>query len=141
MSCTPEEREFVSRHVAEFTKRHWKKLNQVFPAPELEDTIKESGNTDLIEAAAYLDHLDSELEALENKRRVAIQDFENAFASVVDSLMCNACTAHSKTLQEKQESFDYQIRTAIGLVELVSSEDAYEILENCRRDIEDLGKD
>jgi hypothetical protein len=140
MECTPEARSFVAQHVGVFIKRHWRKLNQVFPAPELETTIKESGNTELLEAVAYLDNLDAELNALEKMRDEAIQDFKNAFGETVDSLMCDACTEHSKLLEEKQTAFEYKVRTAIGLVELVSPKKAYEVLESCRSQIEDLGK-
>lgn len=140
MSCEPSQRAFVAQHVAEFSKRHWKKLNQVFPAPELEATITESGNAELIKAVAYLDNLDAELDALETKRYKAIQDFDDEFGPVVDSLMCDAYTKHRKLLEEKQTAFEYTVKTAIGLVELVSPKRAYEVLESCRSTIEDLGK-
>ena len=136
MDCKQREKEFVARHVDIFIKRHWKKINEVSQRKTLETIIKESGNTDIIKAAANVEAIEEEIKVLQHKLKEAIEGFKQAYGTVYNNLICDAETARSKFLQEKQEKFEYNIRRAIGLVELVSSERAYEVLEDCRADIE-----
>lgn len=139
--CTEEQRDFVNRHVKVFSDRHRAKLGHAFPMKTPEAIIQESGNAELIEAVTRFNLLEDELTTLQNRMAEAAEKFNKEFGPTVDQLVKDADMTRVTELQEKQDAFDYRLRTAIGLVELVSPERAYEVLEQCRQEIEQLGKE
>jgi len=139
--CTEEQRTFVHRHVGVFSDRHRVKLDQVFPVKTTKAIIQESNNRSLILAATRINNLEEGLVDLRNKLNEAIDEFNGTFGATLNQLVHDSMTTRAVELQKKQDEFDYKLRMAIGLVDLVSPDRAYDVLESCRRQIENLGKE
>ena len=139
MTTTMEAKAFVNQHVTAFIAQHREKLNELYPDNKsLRELMQELGYQHIVDAMEDLGAMDVEIEALIAKQVKAIQDFNTHYASIIHDAMKEDDRAHSAFLQKKQEKFEHKIRAAYGLVELVSTERAYEVLENCRQQIRDM---
>ena len=138
MAPTLEARAFVNRHVETFIVRHLKKLNELYPDKPLYELLQDLGEQHIVDAMKDIDAMYVEIEALIAKQIKATKDLNAQYASTIHDAMKEADRARSAFLQEKQKEFEHKIRGAYGLVELVGSEEAYRLLEDCRNQIRDM---
>lgn len=129
---------YVESMVQTLINRHYKRLQEITPALIPEDIIRASGIPGI---AAALDEREKLMEAV-HKAEDAFDEASRAFAldyhEQIGALEEEHESARTNAMIEKQRNFEFRIRKAIGLVELVSSVDAFDVLEECRNEIEEL---
>ena len=133
--------QFVNLQVNHFIQRHQAKLMEVYPAPSEEELILASGNKALIAAMEDTLALEKTIIRMINELEEVSEKYSQKFGATVEELVSKAREERSAMLSEKQRDFEFRIRETIGLVELVSSADAFNVLNACRNEIEYMGKE
>ena len=133
--------QFVNQQVESFTQRHAAKLMEVYHAPTEEEIIRSSGNKALIAAVEDTQNLEKTIIRMIEELDAVSEKYARKFGPTVERLIQEAMEKRSALLSEKQRDFEFRIREAIGLVELVSSTDAFNVLNACRNEIEQMGKE
>jgi hypothetical protein len=133
--------QFVNQQVEHFIKKHQAKLMEVYPAPSEKEIIASSGNKALIAAVEDTLALEKTIIRMIDELEEVSAKYSLKFGSTVEDLVEKAMAERSALLTAKQKDFEFRIREAIGLVELVSSEDAFNVLNGCRNEIEQMGKE
>jgi len=135
------EARFVAEQVDVFIQRFNNKLDEVTP-PICEETIlRESGIKGIEKAMDNVERLFNNVQHAIDAHSEAIDAFNDTYGEASDELGQKAVDAVKAEVEEKKRDFEFRIRRAIGLVELVGSEDAFIVLDNCRNEIEALGKE
>ncbi len=135
---TIREARFVGNMVNVLIKRHRRKMQSVTPAADHKDVIMNSSNDVLAKAAAAVSHTEAAVEQAIAQHNTAVESFENRFGEQVDELIKKAIMVREKNIARACEEFDFHVRSAIGLVELVGGAEAFEVLEECRNIIHEL---
>jgi len=132
---------FVNLQVKHFTQKHMDKLQETYPVPSEEEIIRASGNKALIAAVEDTKTLEKTIIRMIEELDMVSEKYARKFGSTVEDLVDKAMTERAAFLTAKQKDFEFRIREAVGLVELVSSADAFNVLNACRNEIEQMGKE
>ncbi|RLB93547.1 MAG: hypothetical protein DRH26_03630, partial [Deltaproteobacteria bacterium] len=103
-----------------------------------EAILRNSGIPDINSA---MDDLEKKAAALENAEaayELGCKAFSVCFDEQRIPLLEKALVDCDAAKAEKCQDFEFRIRKAIGLVELVSSVEAFDVLEECRNEIEEM---
>ena len=71
----------------------------------------------------------------------AVDEFNATYEAEVASLRKKALIQRDARLEEERATFEFKLRDAIGLVQLVGADAAFEVLQECREEIRDMGKE
>ncbi len=140
MTDNYEEILFVQHNVDNLIQRHKDTLDaacQVDDSAEYEENVLRTQGPEGIGDA--LDHLTKVATIVEDAlvmHQELCKEFDENFRPdeilQAEAEKCNSCK------EERQTDFEFRIRRAIGQVHLVSGEAAYETLEACRQEIEEI---
>lgn len=138
--ATERQLDFVHHHVTEFMKRHRNKVRELNPMPSYSEAIQANGSEELKDA-------DKELTVLHKTMGTAIENYNAAVArhtgnhgDEIAQLMEAAERENIDRIEKACHEFDFEIREAIGEVELGRPEEAKRILSRARNKIESLSK-
>lgn len=132
--------QFVNQQVQHFSKRHMEKLCEVYPTLSKQELILASGNKALIAAVENTITLEKTIARMVAELNEVSAIYAQKFGATVEELLNKAQEERQTIIDAKQKNFEFRIREAIGLVELVSSADAFNVLNSCRNEIEMMGK-
>lgn len=132
---------FVNQQIPNLLKRHMAKLLEIRLAKTNEEILRASGNADLISAMDATDALDQEIESLIAKRYAFAAECLEKFGAVCEELIRKEEASRDELVNRTHEDFEFRIREAIGLVELVGGPEAFKVLQDCREEINKLGKE
>ena len=129
---------FVRRMVKIFTDRHHNKLEDVTEALDEKSVIRTSGLENINRAMDVVEQTHGAIQKAVDAHEMAMKDFDAQYDDRLQEIMHAAQCDREDFMEEKRADFEYKINTAVGLIELVSSEKAFEVLEACRLEIENM---
>ena len=139
------ESNFVNHMVSTLIERYNNKLEEVTPGIDEEAVMRGSGIRGIGPAMDRIEHLldavDDAFKAVDvavEAHRAGLEKFDQKFGEECTALCNEAEEALAKAMHAKRHDFEFRIRRAIGLVELVGGEEAFDVLEGCRWEIERL---
>ena len=131
---------FVRRMVKQFTDRFVKKLAALAKPICQATLIVSHGSAAMQDASATVTALEQEARAASERYRVASGSFATEFGTELLQITDKAIHAEGNRIEGLMSDFKFKIHKAIGLVELVNGEAAFEVLEERRQFVEDFGK-
>ena len=132
------ESSFVNHMVTTLIDRYAEKLGSITPQVDEEAILRESGikgiNVDM-------DRLEDAYRAIDDAlahRDALAADFRETYNEATNKLVKIAVKKLAEDCAEKCRKFEFKVREAIGLVELVGGPEAFAVLQECRQEIEDM---
>lgn len=135
------EARFVEATVDNLIKHHAKKIESTTPQLIDEDVIRTSGIADINKAMNHVKTLAILANKADENYKAAADYFNSRYCTELDELLNTADQERADTITRAIEDFNFRIRKAIGLVELVDPTEAFDVLEECRNEIHYMGKE
>ena len=131
---------FVRNTVKVLVKRFNDKLQETMPTICEETILRESNIKGINAAMDRVEEAHREIDDAKATYKAIVAEFHEMYGVANINLMRAAKEKRKASLIKQKEDFEFDIRYAIGLVELVDSAQAYDVLQQARIKIRDLGK-
>jgi hypothetical protein len=127
---------FVDRNVADFIQRYAEKLEDIMPLVDEEALLRNSGLEGIEDEMDQLKFLAESIEAIMDQHEALAAEFDEKYAP--DTIIEAAQLDRAETMAGLNADFGHRVRRAHGEIRLVSPEQAFDTLEECRNEIEEL---